>query len=428
MSSLQISASSFCSSSSSSIKKVNAAINVPKLPRVRFPLPKVSPTTTTKLVKELKRSTGTIIPSQLDVTSTEIRDDDDYSCSSSNKSKATIQLYAILEAVSDRIEMHNNMGEQRNNWNSLLLNSVNMMTLSATTMVGLNTAIDNTAFRLSSTLLFTAATGMLLIMNRIQPSQLTEEQRNATKLFKRLQKEIQTTLAIGNPTEEDVQSAMEKVLALDKAYPLPLLGAMLEKFPSKFEPAVWWPKSKKTNDFQKQIARSHKKTNNGWTPELEMEMWQLLEVMKRKDMEDYDRLGNLALKINKTLATSGPLLTGIAALGSALASHGSSWPGIAAAMAGSMAASVNSLEHGGQVGMVFEMYRNCGGFFKLLQETIEATLEEKDCEKRENGEVFEMKVAMKLGRSVSQLRQVASKFVAYESEGMAMDEFASKLI
>ncbi|KAI9127819.1 hypothetical protein K1719_000812 [Acacia pycnantha] len=315
--------------------------------------------------------------------------------------------------------MHKNMGEQRNNWNSLLLNSLNMITLSATTMVGLNTAIDNTAFKLSSTLLFTAATGMLLIMNKIQPSQLAEEQRNATRLFKQLQTEIQTTLAVGNPSEEDVKSATEKVLALDKAYPLPLLGAMLEKFPSKFEPAVWWPKTN-TNEFQN-------KMNNGWTPELEMEMRQILEVAKSKDVKDYDRLGNLALKFNKTLAISGPLLTGIAALGSALGSHGSSWPGIVATVAGSLAASVNALEHGGQVGMVFEMYRNCGGFFKLLQDTIEATLEEKDCDKRENGELFEMKVAMKLGRSVSQLRRLASKFAAYDSEGMPMDEFASKL-
>ncbi|KAI9128422.1 hypothetical protein K1719_001415 [Acacia pycnantha] len=214
----------------------------------------------------------------------------------------------------------------------------------------------------------------------------------ATRLFKQLQTEIQTILATGNPSKEDVTSAMEKVLALDKAYPLPLLGAMLEKFPSKYEPAVWWPKTN-TIEFQKQVLRSEKKTNNGWTSELETEMWQVLEVMKRKDMEDYDRLGNLVLKVNKTSAKSGPLLTVIAALGSALGSHGSSWPGIVAAVAGSLAASTNALEHGGQVGMVFEMYRNCVGFFK----------------------------------SVSQLKQLASKFAAYESEGIGIDEFSSKL-
>ncbi|XP_028793501.1 probable F-box protein At4g22030 [Neltuma alba] len=424
MSSLQISTLS-SSSSCSSFSRVNATISVPKLPRAPISLPKIpTKSSAPKLVRESdKGSLYTISPADKAVANTQMLRDSSHL----DECKATIQLYAILEAISDRIEMHNNMGEQRNNWNALLLNSVNMITLSATTMVGLNTAIDNTAFRLSSALFFTAATGMLLIMNKIQPSQLTEEQRNATKLFKQLQTEIETTLAIGNPTEEDVHSAMERVLALDKAYPLPLLGAMLEKFPSKFEPAVWWPKSNKTNDCQKKVARSQQKTNNGWTPELETEMWQLLEVMKRKDIEDYERLGNLALKVSKTLATSGPLLTGIAALGSALASHGSSWPGIAAVVAGSLAASVNALEHGGQVGMVFEMHRNCGGFFKLLQESIETTLEEKDCEKRENGELFEMKVATKLGRSVSQLRRLASKFVAYELEAIAMDEFASKL-
>ncbi|KAK4284350.1 hypothetical protein QN277_001196 [Acacia crassicarpa] len=429
MSCLQISASLCCCSSSSTFKRVNAAINIPKLPSVPFSLPKIPSRTTKKLNQELNGSTYIIIPSEKDASTSQNYVD----FSNPRKSnKATIQLYALLEAVADRVEMHRNIGEQRNNWNSLLLNSVNMVTLAGAAMVGVTTAIDDStapmlALKLSSTLLFSAATGMLLIMNKMQPSQLAEEQRNATRLFKQLQTEIQTTLAIGNPSEEDVKSAMEKVLALDKAYPLPLLGAMLEKFPSEFEPAVWWPKTDKTIDFQKQVARSHKKTNNGWSPELEKEMMQIIEVMKSKDLEDYNRLGNMALKVNKTLAISGPLLTGIAALGSALASHGSSWPGIVAAVAGPLAASINALEHGGQVGMVFEMYRNCGGFFKLLQETIEATLEEKDCEKRENGELFEKKVAMKLGRSVSQLRQLASKFSACDSEGIGIDEFASKL-
>ena len=86
-------------------------------------------------------------------------------------------------------------------------------------------------------------------------------------MFKQLQSHIKTTTAIGNPTEEDVKDAMEKVLALDKAYPLPLLGAMLEKYPSKFEPANWWP-SKKGKAQSKRIG----KKNNGWSKELEMEM------------------------------------------------------------------------------------------------------------------------------------------------------------
>ncbi|KAF7811187.1 putative F-box protein [Senna tora] len=73
------------------------------------------------------------------------------------------------------------------------------------------------------------------------------------------------------------------------------------------------------------------------------------------------------------------------------------------------------------------MYRNCGGFFKLLEETVEATLEEKNYERRENGEIFEMKMALQLGRSVSQLREFASKAALCRMEGTEIDEFASKL-
>nr|POE95040.1 putative f-box protein [Quercus suber] len=378
--------------------------------------------------------------------------------------------------------MHANIGEQRDNWNTLLLNSINMIILTAATMAGVaatgGIGMPLLALKLSSTLLYSAATGMLLIMNKIQPSQLAEEQRNATRLFKQLQSQIQTMLAIGTPTQEDVKEVMEKVLALDKAYPLPLLGAMLEKFPAKFEPAVWWPKNQLQSQIQtmlaigtptqedvkevmekvlaldkayplpllgamlekfpakfepavwwpknqvlqkKNFSHEGKQCNNGWSEELEMEMREITKVVERKDIEDYVRLGNLALKINKTLAISGPLLTGIAAFGSAFIGNGS-WAPIVAVAAGALASTVNAFEHGGQVGMVFEMYRNCGGFFQLLEESIEATLEEKDLEKRENGELFEMKVAMKLGRSLSQLRELARK-----SASSRVDEFASKL-
>jgi hypothetical protein len=48
-------------------------------------------------------------------------------------------------------------------------------------------------------------------------------------------------------------------------------------------------------------------------------------------------------------------------------------------------------------------------------------------EKRENGELFEMKVALKLGRSLSQLKQLARKSASIRMDGIAIDEFASKL-
>jgi hypothetical protein len=271
------------------------------------------------------------------------------------------------------------------------------------------------SLKLCSALLFSGATGMLIIINKLQPSQLVEEQRNASRLFKQLQNQIQTAIVLDR--KEDVRILMGKVLALDKAYPLPLLGAMLEKFPKSFQPAVWWPTDQHTQPSRNGILteRVELEYSNGWSQELEIEMREIVRVLKTKDQTEYNRLGNIVLKVNKVLAISGPLLTGIAALATPFIGHGGSWAPLVAVVAGSLATAVNTMEHGGQVGMVFEMYRNSAGFFKLLQESIESTLNESEALKRENGEVFEMKVALKLGRSLSQLRDLAN------------DEFGSKL-
>ncbi|CAN1811243.1 Probable F-box protein At4g22030, partial [Linum perenne] len=325
---------------------------------------------------------------------------------------ATSAIYnAVLEAVADRIEMHTNVAIQRDNWNSLLLTSINMSILAATAI----TAADTVPSAIGSTILFSTSTALLLIMNAIQPSQLAEEQRNATRLFKKLESQLLHRVV---PTQAHVEEAVEKVLALDRAYPLPLLGGkMIPKFPSQFEPSVWWPKQQvNQND-----AVSTTKTNNGWTEELESEMKQVLRVVKAQDKEDYMKLGNMALKVNKVLAVSGPALTGIAAAASAAGLVG------VAVAAGAMAAAVNTLEHGGQIGMVVEMYRSCAGFFDHLEGSIEANLEESELEKRESGDLFEMKVGLALGRSPSQVRELASKCCYSEDEGTPLDEFASKL-
>ncbi|KAK9064168.1 hypothetical protein SSX86_015548 [Deinandra increscens subsp. villosa] len=335
------------------------------------------------------------------------------------------KLYAILEAVSDRVEMHKNIGEQRANWNSLLLTSINTITLSAATMAGIASAITSLpgapleALKLASTFMYLAATGMLVIMNKIQPSQLAEEQRNAARLLKQLESEIKTKIAISNPTLGDVNEAMEKVLAIDRAYPLPLLGVMLEKFPAKVEPAVWWPEKQRTSAKQ-QVYK------NGWSVELEEEMREIIRVLEIKDKDDYLRLGEKAVKLNKGLAIAGPLLTGLGAIGSAFlaSSPHNSWAMVLGVMGGAMASVVNTVQHGGQVGMVFEMYRSNAGFFKMMQESIESNLEERDMEMRENGEVFEMKVALQLGRSLSELRGVATSSLR---KGKDVEEFGSKL-
>ncbi|XP_030533276.1 probable F-box protein At4g22030 [Rhodamnia argentea] len=374
-----------------------------------------------------------------------------------HSSFARAQLHALLASISDRIEMHDNICEQRNNWNHLLLSSINMMTLTATTISGLSVIVSALggpttsssssallALKLCSALLFSAATGMSLVVNKIQPSQLAEEQRNSVRLFKQLYSEVESRLDVlgDSVTEADVQEIMEKILALDKAYPLPLLGSMLNKFPGKFEPAIWWPISSDEDDNQAKerdpsceerekiddLLKNAIQINNGWSEELEIEMRAVLQVLKRKDSEDYIRLGNLALNINKALAISGPLLTGIAALSSVLMGPtGGPWAALAAVASGAMAGAVNSFEHGCQVGMVVEMYRNCAGFFRLLEESIESTLVEREVQRRENGEMFRLKVALKLGRSLSQLRDLARKSTSSRDYGTNVDEFASKL-
>ncbi|RWW27664.1 hypothetical protein GW17_00007898 [Ensete ventricosum] len=272
------------------------------------------------------------------------------------------KIHAILGAVADRAEMHAIIGAQRNDWNHLFTNSINAISLAASLMAGISSipvgeaAPHLLAFQLSSVILFTAATGMMLITSKIQPSQLAEEQRNATRLWKQLGRSIETTLALRAPTQRDVDEAMEKVLALEKAYPLPLLPGMLEKFPGIVEP-----------------TRCH---------ELEKEM-----------------RGSPAL---------GPM------------------PAFLGVIGGVLATVVHTLEHGGQVGMVFELFRNCAGYYRRLQEEIESDLGEADVQKRENGELFEMKVALQLGRSLSDLKGLAS-YASPSCEDEAIKEFAGKL-
>ena len=66
--------------------------------------------------------------------------------------------------------MHKNVGAQRDNWNHLLLTSINMMTLSAATMAAMVIASQASlmALKVSSTILYTAATAMLVVMNTLQ--------------------------------------------------------------------------------------------------------------------------------------------------------------------------------------------------------------------------------------------------------------------
>lgn len=330
------------------------------------------------------------------------------------------KLYAIKETVADRVEMHKNICEQRKNWNSLLLTSINTIILGAATMAGIAATINANgapliALKIASTLLYIGATGMVIIMNKIQPSQLAEEQRNATRLFRHIQKHVQTVIDIGSPTASEVEDTVNRVLALDKAYPLPLLGVMIDKFPSAVESAVWWPLRRRIDEGEESETNygDEIRYGNGWTEELENEMREIVGILRRNDEADYLRLGGIALKLNKVLALCGPSLTILGAIGSGFVGIGSfeesSWAVMLGVVGGALASVVNTMEHGGQVGMVVELYRSNAGFFREIEEEIEFNLKEKDARKRENGELFEMKIALQLGRSIAELRNIAEK-------------------
>lgn len=392
-------------------RRISARNKVHKIPETKFSIPKLR---------------NKSLVAELNYLNNYTRNDDLNNSKINKNSNEVVKLHLIMEIVSDRLEMHKNIGIQRDNWNSLLLSSVNMMTLSASSMVGLAAVASAStgaeasllALKVSSTILYTAATGLLLFMNKVQPSQLAEEQRNAVRFFNQLQGELRTKLALGNFNEDDVNEAIEKVLALDKAFPLPLLGSMLEKFPETVKPAVWWPQMK-TRKHERNLQG---KKNNGWNLRLEEEMKKIVMVLKNKDIENCMKLSKRVLKLNKLLSFSGPILTCFAAFGSVfLGSVNASWPMMLGIICGAMASVVNTIEHGGQVGMVFEFYRSTSGLFKLMEETIELNINEEDYYKRENGELLEIKVALQLGRSLSELRQFSN------DDDNDCQEFANKL-
>ncbi|CAL5059352.1 unnamed protein product [Urochloa decumbens] len=325
-------------------------------------------------------------------------------------SSAVEKLRAVAEAAADRAEMHDIIGRQRDNWNHLLLHSTNSLTLAASAMAALAPAVPTVgALKACAGVLLATAAVTMASVNKIQPSQLAEEQRNATRLWRQLERHLRSMLELSTPaaiTDADVQDAMDRVLALDAAYPLPLLPGMLEKFPKAVEPARWWPRrrSPARSTRSKSFGR---RSGNGWTPELEEEMRGLLRVLRAKDEHQYLSVGKMVLTLNRSLAVAGPALAGAAAVSAAFigAGEAGSFASVTAVVCGALAAAANTVEHGGQLGMLFELLRNCAGFYRKIQEDIEACLGEADVERRENGELFETKVALMLGRSVSEMKQ-----------------------
>ncbi|GLJ47890.1 hypothetical protein SUGI_1011250 [Cryptomeria japonica] len=320
------------------------------------------------------------------------------------------KLRLVAAAAADRAEMHGVLAEQRDGWNKLLLASLTNITLAALILQALP---NNDSNNVVATLLYGFSTALMCGVNKIQPSQLAEEQRMAARLFRQLNTDIHTNLALPPHLRQDkcaesfLAKAYKAVLALDEAYPLPLFPGMLDKFPKIVRPTVWWPQHEQYHQTQNRRPHTDNNTTiNGWSAEVEEELRGISETLKTGDIAEYVGLSRKVLGANSILAIAGPLLTGIAG---ALNLNG-------AMLSMSMVAGVlgvvgNTLSHAGQVGMVFEMYRNCAGFYHLLDSSISDTLSEADPEERENGELFHWRLALQLGRDPhSPLADSASKF------------------
>ncbi|ERN14043.1 hypothetical protein AMTRI_Chr01g133490 [Amborella trichopoda] len=165
-----------------------------------------------------------------------------------------------------------------------------------------------------------------------------------------------------------------------KPTPMPLLPGMLEKFSSEMGPAMWWPKRAAATPSKTE----EETTDNGWSPEMEREMAEVAGVVRERDMTVYMRLSKLVLTCNREMIVAGTVLMAVVMVGSAL--RGSTTMG--GVVAGALACVVNSFSHGGQVWMVFKMYRNNVGFYQLLNKPLSSSLDKPPVE-REHTELVE---------------------------------------
>jgi hypothetical protein len=121
---------------------------------------------------------------------------------------------------------------------------------------------------------------------------------------------------------------VERVLTLDKAYPLHLLGADAEEVPSGGRARRV---AAEEEEFQQTIVE--KATAHGRSHEQlehEAEGWDERDLqgdIERRDVEEYLKLSEKGLKLNKFLVILGPLLIGFVAVATALTGHFKVLPG-----------------------------------------------------------------------------------------------------
>jgi len=310
-------------------------------------------------------------------------------------SRLLAQLRNIALAAQDRSEMHAIIGVQRDNWNKLCHMTVNMTTIAAAMLAATNSGVASTSLSMSvaAFLLNGGAAGFMYLASKYQPSQLAEEQRTASRFHKLLARDIETTLLIDPRLRKDAHLYMEEVMgrlqALDVGFPLPLKPNGLEKFPKVVAPSVLGPIA--------DLAETEIPTNNTWTDAITKDLQRTADKLQASDIAKYVRAARNKEIANKRLAISAPVFAVVAALLSLLGC----WPGIhlagVAAACSIVAVLVSSFSNGGQIGMIFELYRNCAGYYAEMEQDIQSTMRIPVCQ-REDGELYHQKIALQLGR------------------------------
>ncbi|ERN02739.1 probable F-box protein At4g22030 [Amborella trichopoda] len=158
---------------------------------------------------------------------------------------------------------------------------------------------------------------------------------------------------------------------------------------------MWWSKRAVATPSKTE----EEPTDNGWSAEMEREMADVVGVVRERDTVEYMMLSKLVLNCKREMVVVGPILMAAVTVGSALG--GSTTVG--GIMAGALACVVNSFSHGGQVSMVFKMYKNNARFYQLLDKSLSSSLDKRPVE-REHAELVVMRLALQSGRSISSLR------------------------
>lgn len=316
------------------------------------------------------------------------------------------ELRLLINAASDRAEMHSILAQQRDNWNKLFQRMLTATIMTACLLSSLDGQEHSLSLVIPALLLNIGSAAMMAVINQFQPSQLAEEQRTASRLCRKLASDIHYALQVAPHLRQHVPSLFRdckrRLQALDKAFPMPLTPGGLEKFPAKVVPPVLIePISTPSTSCENEHHISLDSDIKGWDRHNIRDLQEVANMLRRSDIPKYSGWAQNLVKINKCFAVAAPLLATSAALLNATAiTATAALPnslGMWAAICSVLAAFVGSFSHDMQLGMVFELYRNSAGYYADVEASISETLDA-PVQERENGILFRQRVAYELGR------------------------------